>query len=154
MKERQMLTAETCWVWEVGLLQRSPLADTLSSELKEAREWAISPPCPQKASHAFPPDIYHVPAALKLSEWAARRLPDSPRAQAVSVVSLPLCVGTLRSHDRQQARLPCCLCLYLPELAQTAVHGVNDAIQPFPLSPRGKDHQTFFFNAVPCNTGS
>ena len=43
--------------------------------------------------------------------------------------------------------------LYLPELAQTHVHGVNDAIQPFPpLSPRGQDHQMFFFNAVPCST--
>ena len=42
--------------------------------------------------------------------------------------------STLRSHELQHTRLP--VLHYLPEFAQTYVHWVGDAIQPFhPLSP-------------------
>ena len=81
MKERQIADCRDLLGLEVGLLQRSPLADTLSSELKEARERAISPPCPQKAAILFPRYLSSMSQQLvKLSEWAARRLLGSPKS--------------------------------------------------------------------------
>ena len=56
---------------------------------------------------------------------------------------------SLRSHELQQARSPCPS--PAPELAQTHVHPVGDAIQPshsllspFPPAPNPSQHQSLF----------
>ena len=88
MKEWQIADYRDLLDLGVGLFQCSPLADTLSSELKEARERAISPPCPQKAAMLFPGYSRSMSQQLvKLSKWAQRTgCQTPPRAQVISVV--------------------------------------------------------------------